>query len=286
MFNPYYDNDVLILPLEGDNDSTTFTDYSASPKTVTRYGDTKISTAQSKWGNGSGRFDGTGDYLTVNSNDLAIGSGNFSVGVWARVDNLTKSFQHIIETRTSDATGFALGVQSNGNVFLFSINAFRVQAGSVTPNEWFYLELTKKFGNVIVRLNGAQIGATWASGIVNYTQTLWQFGRYYGTADYSMQGYLQDIHVTSGIAWPDSVGVPASALWRPTTIGGTVLVSGNGGADQVVVRDVATRKLAAIATPNPTTGVWTADVPESDYDISYFADSEEPVCHAPYTITA
>ena len=63
--DPYYHATALLLPFTGANNSTTFTDASPNPKTITPYGNTKISTAQSKWGSGSGYFDGSGDYLTT-----------------------------------------------------------------------------------------------------------------------------------------------------------------------------------------------------------------------------
>lgn len=33
----YYDDTILLLPMSGDNNGTIFTDWSPSPKTVTRY---------------------------------------------------------------------------------------------------------------------------------------------------------------------------------------------------------------------------------------------------------
>jgi len=68
------------------------------------------------------------------------------------------------------------------------------------------------------------------------------------------------------------------------TLSGTVLVSGNGGADQVVIRKADTRELMAIEVPDPATGAWSALVPEGDYDISYFAPDCQPICHGPYTV--
>jgi hypothetical protein len=86
--DPYRSNVVLHLPMTGANNSTTFTDVQPTPKTITRNGDTKISTAQSKWGQGSGYFDGTGDYLTLaNHADFALGAGNFTIEFWIYYNN-------------------------------------------------------------------------------------------------------------------------------------------------------------------------------------------------------
>ena len=89
---------VLAIPMDGANNDTTFTDKSAtikgsgSAKTITRYGDTKTSTAQSKYYGSSGYFDGTGDYLQVANNvDLQFGTGDFTIEGWFYVFSKDKS---------------------------------------------------------------------------------------------------------------------------------------------------------------------------------------------------
>ena len=65
--DPYYGNVSLLLYGDGANGSTTITDSSPTPKTVTAVGNAQISTAQSKFGGASIAFDGAGDYLIVPS---------------------------------------------------------------------------------------------------------------------------------------------------------------------------------------------------------------------------
>ena len=60
--DPYYSAVSLLLPMDGTNGSTTFTDSSLNGLTVTAVGNAQISTTQSKYGGASGYFDGTGDY--------------------------------------------------------------------------------------------------------------------------------------------------------------------------------------------------------------------------------
>ena len=65
--DPYFNNVSLLLRGNGINGSTTIIDESATPKTVTVYGNAQISTAQSKFGGASIYLDGTGDYLGLSS---------------------------------------------------------------------------------------------------------------------------------------------------------------------------------------------------------------------------
>lgn len=115
------------------------------------------------------------------------------------------------------------------------------------------------------------------------------------------KGYLQDLRITKGIARYTTDFTPPPRLWTPEhhsakylypgalptlkTLSGNCIVSGNGGAQQVVIRDAATRLLIATATP-ASNGDWSASVPPGDYDISYFAPNCQPICHGPYTVTA
>lgn len=76
---------VLLLSSNGTNADTTFTDDSPiTPHTVTANGNAQLDTADKKFGSASGRFDGTGDYLTIPDDadfDLSASDGGFDAWV-------------------------------------------------------------------------------------------------------------------------------------------------------------------------------------------------------------
>lgn len=75
----------LLLHCDGTDGSTTFSDNGVTGHTVTANGNAQIDTAQSKFGNASGLFDGTGDYLTIPDHaDWNFGTGNFTIDAWIR----------------------------------------------------------------------------------------------------------------------------------------------------------------------------------------------------------
>ena len=81
-------NVSLLLHGNGTNGSTTITDSSPTPKTVTAVGNAQISTAQSKFGGASIAFDGTGDYATVPSaSAFDFGTADFTVEAWVYRNN-------------------------------------------------------------------------------------------------------------------------------------------------------------------------------------------------------
>jgi hypothetical protein len=78
---------ILQLSCDGTNGSTTFTDGSPNPKTITANGNAQISTAWSYAGTGSALFDGTGDTLTASSSEFLTGSGDFSWDIRFKMNN-------------------------------------------------------------------------------------------------------------------------------------------------------------------------------------------------------
>ena len=88
--DPNFADVSLLLHGNGTNGSTTITDSSPSPKTVTAVGNAQISTAQSKFGGSSIAFDGTGDYLSVpNDGTLQMGSVDFTIEFWIYFNSLS-----------------------------------------------------------------------------------------------------------------------------------------------------------------------------------------------------
>lgn len=233
---------VLLLHGNGTNNSTTITDSSFSAKTVTAYGDAKISTTQSKFGGSSITFDGTGDYLSTTHNDFAFGTGDFTVEMWFYISSLTAGYSHLIDTRTADSNGFGLGVEADGKVFLFSINAFRVEAGSVSTATWYHIAVSRASGVTKVFLSGTQVGADWSAS-TDYTQTTYLFGKYYGGSLYALNGYIDDIRITKGVARYTANFTPPAAAFGDAVVslsaGGFAVPTSYTGEVNVVCLDDA-----------------------------------------------
>lgn len=211
--DPYYSSVSLLLPMTGANAGTTFTDVSPTPKTVTRY-NALISTAQSKWGNGSGYFDGTDDYLTITHADMALETNDFCLEVWCwrsttpttNVDSL----MHFLAT-----TGINLEWNTSNNLGLFLHAApTSYNAGSSTFNlsAWNHVALTRQSNVFRGFLNGVLQFTNEVTK--NFTATTFYVGydstepnRAYGA------GYLQDLRVTKGVArYTADFAVPTGPL--------------------------------------------------------------------------
>lgn len=294
--DPYYNNVSLLLPMEGANGQNIVTDWSPSPKILVPTAAT-ISTAASRWGQGSGYSNGSSGVITTT--DSLPASGDITVEFWAYPTSNKASGAVLASYLASSPTRYYFAVSANAMHFWLAGNAVpSITVGSVPSNSWSHLRFVILNGTMYFCLNGAQIHSTAITQA--FRTAAYQLFRY-NQASESFQGYIQDLRVTKAAREIDNFTPPgrllspemygAKYLHRgalPTlkTITGNCIVSGNGGAQEVIIREVATRLLVATATPNATTGAWTADVPPGDYDISYFAPNCQPACHGPYTVTA
>jgi len=222
----YRNNVVLHLPMTGANNSTTFTDVSPSPKTITRYGDTKISTAQSKWGQGSGYFDGTGDYLTApNSADFLFGSDSFTVESWIYPTTLPTAgsggcIASVYDT-TNNKRSWTLNVFNDGGVFklqLFvstsglSAGVTAFLAAGLSLNQWQHVAVSRSGNTMRLLIGGVIVVETSYTSALYHSDVVLGIGRYASdSAIYT--GYLQDLRITKGVArYTANFAVPSGPL--------------------------------------------------------------------------
>lgn len=213
-----------LLHFEGDNASTTFTDETG--KTWTRSGDAQISTAQKKFGNSSGLFDGNGDYIsTPYSSDFDFGSGNFTIDFWMRATAQGQSgFSGVVIRSTSQEfyTSFSICVKSGGYDVSFASSASgsswdicnHVVVGTLTQNVWAHVAVVRSGTNIYTFLNGVPGSTTAVAAKVLYANSaplLLGGGNYPNTY---LAGNIDEFRVAKGVArWTAdfSASLPSSA---------------------------------------------------------------------------
>jgi hypothetical protein len=216
--DPYlYTNTVLLLKGDGTNGSTTILDSSkvaGGPKTVTAGGNAQISTAiADPFGNstrGVIALDGTGDYLTATDNlDFSFGTGNFTIEFWlyliATATNNALFGSCLVDTRTSPTfAGHSIFVRSTGSLRLWENNAdaYDSATSAVPFSNWCHIATSRASGTTRAFVNGSQVinyavsynhttPAFTAGGVVDFRDA---------TADFKLNGYIDDLRITKGIA--------------------------------------------------------------------------------------
>lgn len=206
--DPYYANVSLLLHMDGTNGSTTFTDNSPSPKTVSSINGTSISTSVVKFGTGSGSFSGYGanQFLSVSPlPDFAFGTGDFTIEFQTYPTNISGAY--------GGAGLYMSGPQSNAGEFLIywesSVLTVRTNDGGsyyyltyIWPiglmNVWSYVAVVRKAGVITIYVNGNSVtSGTLAQNIP--ASSFVYIGTFPGAIFY-YGGYLDEFRVTKGVA--------------------------------------------------------------------------------------
>ena len=194
----YFQNVSLLLHGNGTNGSTTITDNSPSPKTVTAVGNAQISTAQSKFGGASIAFDGTGDYLATNlSINNSFIQNNFTIECWIYVTSTTEGGAFGLIGNQY----FGVRLQSGFDSFYFngaSGTPFISMGSSLTRGAWNHIAMTKSGTTGYGFVNGVSTGSTSVVSPSITTSNL-HIGFYFDTP-YVFAGYIDEFRVTNGIA--------------------------------------------------------------------------------------
>lgn len=110
--DPFFDDVVLLLPLDGADAATSFVDASSYGRTVTTGGNTQVD-------DGAAVFDGNNDSLSLaDSADFDLGSGPFTLEVWIYPNNAAGT-RHVIGQRPSSGAYWALNITTSTGLFEF-----------------------------------------------------------------------------------------------------------------------------------------------------------------------
>lgn len=281
---PDYSKVSLLLPMSGTNGGTTFTDYSPTPKTVTRTG-AVTSTAQSKYYGASGLFDGTGDTLSVASHaDFALGVGNFTIGMWLRkTAGDAQNYQRLLQIN-SDNTNGNLILHANHSV----ANEFRPYAttysGSVTTvveppaaassqGEWNHLELDRSGSDWFLWINGALASQGTLTGYNIPQAAVYVGANQAGSAEYA--GHLQDIYIIKGQALHTAPFTP------PARLIGNITIETRDEYNSLVPRKAFavarsyTSKVAASGTTDGSGALTLYGLPACEYSVVAVAEGDQ-----------
>lgn len=208
---------VLLLPLNGTNNGTTFTDWSPVPKSPTVSGDTKTVTAQYKYYGSSLYLDGSSDYLQYSdSADWNFGSGDFTIEGWFRIETLitvNSTYMSLVTQRASSTSNYAFTVEygknSSGTVLLQvgvstsgsgATSTAAISPWSPSAGQWYHFAAVRNSSTLKLYLDGTEAASAAVSGTLYDSSATLKIGSYNTTAAAFFKGWLQDIRITKGVA--------------------------------------------------------------------------------------
>lgn len=199
-------NTLLLLHMDGADASTTFTDSSASARTVTVNASAQIDTAQSKFGGASGLFDGVDDYLNLDgSADFAFGLSDFTVDFWIRRTGAGLT-QGLYSSVPNASSGIYLDIRiKTTNVIEVLVNAAVVITGTtaLSTAAFTHVAVVRASGVTRLYVAGVQEGADYADANVYLNganrPTIGAGGNSPTTTEFS--GWLDEFRVSNVARW-------------------------------------------------------------------------------------
>ena len=207
--DPYFNNVVLLVHMNGVDGSTTFIDSSNSAKTITALGDAQIDTSQFKFGGASGLFDGTGDYLTlIDSSDWAFGAGEFTMEAFIKLGNI--SYRTILNQSVAGASSdssfiFWLSSDAGAPSGIYVTNgggSWDKQCTALVTldtSNFHHIAISRSGDTLMFFYDGIKKAETalGAGYTLNNSTRVLEIGRQNGS--FYMNGWIDDLRVTKGV---------------------------------------------------------------------------------------
>lgn len=213
---------ILLLHMDGANNSNAFTDSGPFSIPVTVAGNAKISTAHSKFGGASGLFDGNGDRLIVSDARLALGTSDFTIETWIRPVYDNKGYKAICVFPELDDTGLYLYFykpDSGTPYFSFvtvwydgSRNDFEdeIKSNEYLPfsGEWLHIAAVRQSGVIGLFVNGVKQDETYNEQ-PSLTGTVINIGGFAPLAEY-YNGNLDELRISGSAIYTANFTPPAA----------------------------------------------------------------------------
>lgn len=204
-------------------DATPFTDSSTFSHTISATA--TVSSSNAKFGSGSAAFDGASTKIDVTvGDDCTFGTGDFTVECWVYPTAAPSNYATLVDFRPTGTNGAypAFFIQSDLSILSFLNNANAVvSSNKVTLNTWNHVALARVSGVTSIYVNGG-FGGSYTDNNTYSAVSRVRLGLsgWASANDLPLQGNLDEIRISKGIARYTGAFSPPSAPFTGLTDGG------------------------------------------------------------------
>jgi hypothetical protein len=175
-------------------------------------GDAQVSTTQAQWSPTSMKFDGNGDYLTLQSNpSFAFGTNDFTIEAWIYLSAMSGDYFVI---SAIGAPGGFFGFRNGTDIGYGRVATawdYNTPSG-ISTGSWKHIAWCRSGTNMRMFVNGTQVGATQTTS-TSYNLSISNTNVGSQGANYYFNGYIQDLRLTNGYArYTANFSVPTAAF--------------------------------------------------------------------------
>ena len=217
----YYSDVSLLLHMNGTDGSTTFTDSSNGGHTASVNGGAVISTDQSKFGSSSYEGNGSNSYLSyAASSDFDFGTGDFTVEHWFYL-NSTSVSGALVDAWHGQINGgwqtYYRDASGDLRFYLYDNGQSIISAGAVSANTWYHVAVTRENGTIKLYLDGVFKDSVSFSGNLGFSNRTLSIGRQTVNNGAILNGYLDEVRITKGVARYTADFTPQTREFYPGT---------------------------------------------------------------------
>ena len=215
-----------------------FTTVNKPTKTLSRFGDSQLSTAQKKFGTASILLDGTEDNVKVPTDeDFGFGTANFCLEAFIRPGSVT-GIQRIFDLRES-TTNTAPTVYLNGTALHFaSGNTSHINGGTLSTNTWYHVAVARSNGTTRLFLDGTQLGTYTDGNDYGTTKPVIIGSNYAASPVEAFNGYIDEVRISKASARFTAAFTPTTTEYG-SDLNTVLLLHANGDNASTTFTDVS-----------------------------------------------
>lgn len=219
--DPFYSVTDIISDMDGTNGQTTFTDFSATPATLSSNNSAAISTTQSKFGGASLLLNGTNQYVSSNR-QINIGTGSFTLEAHIRPTAAQTGRFFSAQNSSSTNAVLAFRVDSTGSLTLILRNSggtgtlvLTSATSLIAMNDtvWNHVAATRDIANsnrIDLWINGVSVANNTSGTNPDLAGNMWGIGSQYGSGEF-FKGYIDNPRITRACRYTATFTPPTSA---------------------------------------------------------------------------
>jgi hypothetical protein len=203
--DPFFEDVLLLLHMNGTDGGTTFTDSSRFARTVTRSGATTSKTHR-KFGDASMSVTSFQSVSVPASTDFGLAGDDFTVEAWVR-PTLVNGRHGIADFGSSNHFIFEVSDASKFRVFLWNGGGFTIISGATTvvANAWYHVAVTRSGTTLKLWVNGVEeASAGSATGPPSSSYGV----RIGATAAGQFVGFTDEFRITRQARYTETFSVP------------------------------------------------------------------------------